>query len=108
MLHLSAEGADPITAVLTRDWAAAGGWSLFIGLGLFLVVSFFREGIVPGSRYRRLEAQLEKVLEINRDFVEANGKLTDQNGMLITANQITAHFFQETVPVRGGPANDVV
>jgi len=92
----AAEGVDPITALLTRDWAALGGWSLFIGLGLFLIISFFREGIVPGARYRRLE---EAALKTS----EANNGLIEQNGQLIAANQITEHFFRETVPKRGEP-----
>lgn len=89
-------GTDPITALLTRDWAALGGWSLFIGLGLFLVIAFFREGVVPGARYRRLEAAAEVMSK-------ANDELTRQNGQLITANEITKHFFEETVPKRGEP-----
>jgi hypothetical protein len=91
-----AESADPITALLTRDWAAFGGWSLFIGLGLFLIIAFFRETIVPGARYRRLEDAALKTSEANNGLIE-------QNGQLIQANQITEHFFRETVPKRGEP-----
>lgn len=93
-MFVAAEGSDPITAILTRDWAAFGGWSLFIGLGLFVVVGFFRETIVPGARARRTEAALEK-------SSDALSKALEQNGQLITANEITKHFFEETVPKRG-------
>ncbi|WP_291053749.1 hypothetical protein [Herbiconiux sp.] len=94
MAALVAEGADPVTALLTRDWAALGGWSLFIGLCLAVVLGAFREGWVPGARYRRLEASAKLL-------AEANVELTKQNGQLITANEITKHFFEETTPKRG-------
>jgi uncharacterized membrane protein len=93
---LVAEGADPITAFLTRDWAAFGGWSLFIGLCLFIVYGSFREAWVPGNRYRRMEEAADALSK-------ANDELTKQNGQLITANEITKHFFEETVPKRGEP-----
>lgn len=86
--------ADPITALLTRDWAAAGGWSLFFSLCLLIVVGAFREWWVPGARHRRLEVAAEKASD-------AIDRLTTQNGQLITANEITKHFFEETVPKRG-------
>lgn len=85
--------ADPITAFITKDWAALGGWSLFFGLCLLIVVGAFREIWVPGARYRRLEAAAEKISE-------ANDELRKQNGQLITANEITKHFFEETAPKR--------
>ncbi|PPF18259.1 hypothetical protein C5B92_07015 [Rathayibacter sp. AY1A4] len=91
---LATEAADPITALLTRDWAAFGGWSLFIGLGLYLIIGYTRESLVPGARYRRLE---ESALELR----VANSELLKQNGQLLTANEITKHFFEETVPKRG-------
>lgn len=94
---LLAEASDPVTAFVDHDWAALGGWSLFIGLVLTLIIAFFREGIVPGKRVARLEANVKELLD-------ANGKLTTQNGQLITANEITKHFFEETVPKRGEPA----
>lgn len=89
-----AEGADPITAILTRDWAALGGWSLFISLCVFIVLGSFREWWVPGNRYKRLEVS-------SNELIEANKELRTQNGQLITANEITKHFFEETVPKRG-------
>ena len=90
------DAPDPITALITRDYAAIGGWSLFIGLCLTIVVGAFREMWVPGARYRRLEALVEKL-------ETANGLLTTQNGQLITNNEIVKHFFEETVPKRGAP-----
>ena len=89
-----AEGADPITALLTRDWAALGGWSLFVMLGLYIIIGSIREWWVPGARYRRLEDASIKMTDANTD-------LRKQNGQLITANEITRHFFEETVPKRG-------
>lgn len=96
MLALTvATEVDPITAILTRDWAAFGGWSLFIGLCITIVFGYMREWVVPGARYRRLEISSEKM-------VTANDELRKQNGQLITANEITKHFFEETTPKRGG------
>lgn len=85
---------DPITAILTRDYAAIGGWSLFIGLCILIVVGSFREWWVPGARYKRLEESAKLVSE-------ANDELTKQNGQLITSNDIVKHFFEETTPKRG-------
>lgn len=91
---LSAETSDPITAILTRDWAALGGWSLFIGLGLFLIFCFVTERLVPGARYRRLEKSAIK-------SADALAEAMKQNGQLTTSNEITKHFFEETTPKRG-------
>lgn len=91
---LLAEVEDPITAILNRDWASVGGWSLAIGLGVLIVVGAFREYWVSGKLYRRLE-------ESARKLSEANDELIKQNGQLITANEITKHFFEETTPKRG-------
>lgn len=90
---LFAEASDPITALLTKDWAALGGWSLFFGLCMLIVIGSFRELWVPGARYRRLELAAAKISE-------ANDELRKQNGQLITANEITKHFFEETAPKR--------
>lgn len=86
--------SDPLTALFTRDWAALGGWGMFFSLSVLVVTGSFREWWVPGTRYKRME-------DSARDLAEANKKLTDQNGDLITANQIVAHFFEETTPRRG-------
>ena len=88
-------GVDPITAILTRDWAALGGWSLFFGLCLLIVVGAFREWWVPGARYKRLEtsSQAQSVT-----LATTVGLLEKQT----TANEITKHFFEETTPKRRG------
>lgn len=84
---------DPISALLARDWAALGGWSLFFSLVMLIVIGAFREWWVPGPRFRRQETLLTKSVELNHS-------LSEQNGKLITANEITKHFFQEVTPVR--------
>lgn len=84
---------DPITGFLTHDWASVGGWSLFVALAILIVIGAFRETWIPGRRYRRLEKAAERISD-------ANDELTKQNGQLITANEITKHFFEETVPKR--------
>ena len=89
------ESPDLFNAILARDWGAVGGWSLFIGLGLLIVMLVLNERLVPGKALTRL-------IEANQKLLEANEALTKQNGQLITANEITKHFFQETVPKRGG------
>jgi len=94
VLLTAAAEADPITAVINRDWAALGGWSLFVSLCMLIVLGAFREWWVPGARYRRLEESSIKMTDANTD-------LRKQNGQLITANEITKHFFEETVPRRG-------
>jgi hypothetical protein len=91
---ISAEAADPITALLTRDWAALGGWSLFIGLALFILYGLISERIVPGARYKRLEESAIKTQD-------ALSEAMKQNGQLVTSNEITKHFFEETTPKRG-------
>ncbi len=85
---------DPFTAFVTHDWAQFSGWSIAIGLMILIVIGSFREWWVPGRRYRRLEFSADRLSE-------ANDNLTKQNGQLITANEITKHFFEETVPKRG-------
>ena len=101
-MHVVAElltttsGGDPITAFLTRDWAALGGWSLLIGTWATILMGALREWWVPGARYRRLEDSSIKM-------TDANTELRQQNSQLITANEITRHFFEETVPKRGEP-----
>ncbi len=95
MLSVSQEAEpDLISAILARDWAAAGGWSLFVMLGLFVIFAVVSERLVPGRAHRRQ-------IEANEKLSNAVDALTTQNGQLITANEITKHFFQETVPKRG-------
>ena len=99
MLLVSQEDApDLISAILARDWAAVGGWSLFVTLVLAIVFyvprAFINEKVVPGAQHRRM-------VEANLKLSAAVDALTTQNGQLITANEITKHFFQETTPRRG-------
>lgn len=86
-------GGDPITAFIARDWAALGGWSLFLGLCLLIVVGAFREWWVPGGRYRRLEDAATKQSETLATTANALEKQ-------VTANEIVKHFFEETTPRR--------
>jgi hypothetical protein len=87
------ESTDPISAVLARDWAAVGGWSLFLGLCLLIVVGAFREWWVPGGRYRRLEDAATK----QSDTLATTAAALDKQ---VTANEIVKHFFEETTPKR--------
>lgn len=89
-----ADEADPITAILTRDWAAVGGWSLFIGLAILIVTGAFREWWVPGARYKRSEEALVK----SNDTLQITVGLLEKQTV---ANEITKHFFEETSPRRG-------
>jgi hypothetical protein len=89
-----AAASDPISDAINQNWAGVTGWSLFVGLGMLIIVGAFRELWVPGNRYRKLEETV-KALE------KANDKLTTQNGQLITANEITKYFFQQTTPKKG-------
>lgn len=84
-----AEPADPITAILTRDWAALGGWSLFIGLVIVIVLGAFKGWWVPGWLYRTQAKTLDEAMAQNRT-------------LLVTAD-ITKHFFESTAPKRGDP-----
>lgn len=90
---IAADGG-PISAILQRDWAAAGGWSLFVGLCMLIVVSFMRGWIVPGSMYRSLEAASKLQAET---LATLSGTLDKQ----VQANEISSYFFKETAPKRG-------
>lgn len=94
------DGVDPITAFLTRDWAAVGGWGLFFTLVMFITIGAFKEWWVPGPRNRRTEDLLEKSVALNET-------LAGQNGQLIVGNEITKHFFEETTPKRKLPPEQV-
>lgn len=93
MQSVTADGADPITAFLTRDWAALGGWSLFIMLGMYIIVGSIREWWVPGARYRRLEEASVKQSDTLSSTVSALEKQ-------VQSNDIVRHFFEETTPRR--------
>ena len=88
--------SDPITALLTRDWAALGGWSLFVAISLFIVIGAFREWWVPGPRHHRVENSASEQSKTLALTVEALKEQTQ-------ANEITKHFFEKTVPKRGEP-----
>lgn len=79
----------------STNWDRIGGWTLFIGLCLLIVVGAFREWWVPGARYRRLETSSQAQSETLATTV---GLLEKQT----TANEITKHFFEETTPKRKG------
>lgn len=95
-----AEASDPITAFMTRDWAALGGWSLFLGFCIFAVTGAVREWWVPGARYRRLE-------EASKQLAEANAALIKQNDTLLKGADLTQYFFQEVLPRKGARDHDV-
>lgn len=80
----------------SANWAQIGGWSLFIGLCLLIVVGAFREWWVPGPRHRRVEsaaAEQSKTLSTTVDLLKEQTQ----------ANEITKYFFETTVPKRGEP-----
>lgn len=87
---------DPIQAILAGNWGAVTGWSLWIGTVVVVVTGSFREWWVPGARARRTEQLLDRASE-------TIAQLTEQNGQLITTNEITKHFFEETTPRRKLP-----
>lgn len=89
----STSPGDPITAILTRDWAAVGGWSLFVTLCMIIVVSFMRGWVVPGSMYRRLE----DAATLQRETLNTTVHALDKQ---VTSNEIVKHFFEETTPKR--------
>lgn len=93
------DGGFSIPGFFTTNFESAGGWSLFIGLCLFITVGNFLEWWVPGRRHRRVEAAAAKQSETLAATVEL---LKEQT----TANEITKHFFEKTVPKRGEPADD--
>lgn len=88
-----AEGGDPVTAILSRDWASVTGWGLFFTLAMLVTVGNFREWWVPGPRHRRLEDAATRQSETLAVTVKT---LEEQ----VKANEITKHFFEETAPRR--------
>lgn len=91
MIQLIATGMlgseDPITALLTRDWSAVGGWSLFISLVLTVVIGSFKGWWVPGWMYKAQAKTLDEAMA--------------QNHTLLVTADITKHFFEATTPKRG-------
>ena len=88
-----AEDGDPISAILSRDWASVTGWGLFFMLATLITLGNFREWWVPGPRYRRLEDSATRQSETLATTVKT---LEEQ----VKANEITKHFFEETAPRR--------
>lgn len=93
------DGGFSIPGFFTTNFETTGGWSLFIGLCLFITVGNFLEWWVPGQRYRRLEASAAEQSKALNSAVELSKELA-------TANEITKHFFEKTVPKRGEPVDD--
>lgn len=91
--HTAADGI-PIPSFFGVQWDIIGGWALFLGMCLFIVVGAFREWWVPGARYRRLELASAKQADTLAATADALREQTQ-------ANEITKHFFEKTVPTRG-------
>lgn len=90
------DGGFSIPSFFTTNFESVGGWSLFIGLCLFITVGNFLEWWVPGRRHRRVEAVAEEQSKTLASVAEALKEQTQ-------ANEITKHFFEKTVPKRGEP-----
>lgn len=93
-----AETSDPITALLNRDWAALGGWSLFIMLALAIVLGSFRETWVPGARLRREEDRADKAEAALKLSQEALGEALEQNTKLLGSAEISSYVLREILP----------
>lgn len=96
---IAAEAATdgvPIPTFFGVHWGNVGGWSLFLGMCLFIVIGAFREWWVPGVRYRRMELSAAEQSKTLATTVDALREQTQ-------ANEITKHFFEKTVPKRGEP-----
>lgn len=100
VLLLAAEAAAgdgfSIPGFFSTNWDRVGGWSLFIGLCIFIVLGAFREWWVPGARHRRVELAASEQSKTLNSTVEALKQQTQ-------ANEITKHFFEKTIPKRGEP-----
>lgn len=96
VITLAATETVPFIGWFTTNWDKVGGWSLFIGLCVFIVAGAVFEWWVPGRRYRRLEVSSDAQSKTLANTVEL---LKDQT----QANEITKHFFEKTVPKRGEP-----
>lgn len=86
----------PIPNFFGVKWDIIGGWSLFLGMCLLIVWGAFKEWWVPGARYRRLESSSNKQADTLAATADALREQTQ-------ANEITKHFFEKTVPMRGEP-----
>lgn len=85
---------DPWTAFITHDWASVGGWSLFVGLGLMIIIGAFKGWWVPGWMYRSQQTTLDKAM--------------DQNKTLLISSEIVSHFFKSTTPPKPKRGDDSV
>lgn len=92
----TAPDVTPVPSFFNFDWADVGGWSLFIGLCLFITVGAVREWWVPGRTHRRLQTSSDLQSKTLATTVDALREQTQ-------ANEITKHFFEKTVPTRGEP-----
>lgn len=92
-LLVVADNSDPVSSILSGDWAAVSGWGLFLMLAMLIVVGSFREVWVPGNRYRRLEETSERQGETISTLSTA---LQEQ----VRANEVTKHFFEDVAPKR--------
>jgi hypothetical protein len=81
--------------VFLRDWGDISGWSLFIGLGLFLVIGFATDRIWSGRRGRRAEEAAERSAEVARVTLEQNTKLIESQGF-------AEYVFKELLPPKRG------
>lgn len=90
---------DPVTSFLNQDWASVTGWSMLFATWGYIVVGAVREWWVPGVRFRRTEAAAIKQSETLSSTV-------DLLKLSTTANEITKHFFEKTVPKRGEVSNE--
>lgn len=88
-------GGFNIPSFFTTNFESIGGFSLFIGLCLFIVVGSFMEWWVPGKRYRKLEESSAKQAEQLSVTVNL---LKDQT----LANEITKDFFLKVGKAREG------
>lgn len=89
-------GGFSLISFFTTNFESVGGWSLFIGLCLFIVAGSVFEWWVPGRRHRRVEAA---AAEQSKTLATTVDLLKDAQ----VANEITKHFFEKTVPTRGEP-----
>lgn len=87
-------GGFSLISFFTTNFESVGGWSLFIGLCLFIVAGSVFEWWVPGRRHRRVEAA---AAEQSKTLATTVDLLKDAQ----VANEITTHFFEKTVPTRG-------
>lgn len=82
---------DPITAILSGQWATVTGWSLWIGTVVVIVSALLTDRLWSGKRGRALQATVDKQQVTIAD-------LTSQNGQLIANNELTKHWFEVTLP----------